>query len=99
MTPWRLTLLVGLVGELMVERPKVEKEKVVGWDVNWGPNRPFAIDMAGFAVNLKLFLSKNKAKFAYQAKVGHQESEFLKHLVTTGKAIETDDQVTRVAIR
>ena len=64
---------VGLVGGLMVEKPK---------DVTWSPNRPFAIDMAGFAVNLKLFLSKNKAKFAYQVKRGHQESEFLKHLIT-----------------
>ena len=59
----------------------MENEKVVSWDVVWSPNRPFAIDMAGFAVNLKLFLSKNKAKFAYQVKRGHQESEFLKHLV------------------
>ena len=73
---------VGLVGGLMVERPKVENEKVVGWDVTWSPNRPYAIDMAGFAVNVKLFLSKNKAKFAYQVKRGHQESEFLKTLVT-----------------
>ena len=73
---------VGLVGGLMVEKPKLVDGKVVGWDVTWAPQRPFAIDMAGFAVNLKLFLSKPKAKFAYQVKRGHQESEFLKHLVT-----------------
>ena len=66
----------------------MENEKVVGWDVIWSPNRPFAIDMAGFAVNLKLFLSKNKAKFAYQVKRGHQESEFLKHLVTGPNELE-----------
>ena len=74
---------VGLVGGLMVEKPKVSPEgKVVGWEVVWAPQRPFAVDMAGFAVNLRLLLSSPKAKFAYRVKRGHQESEFLKHLVS-----------------
>ena len=65
----------------MIEKPKVEKGSVIGWDVAWGPKRPFALDMAGFAVNYNHFLSRTKAKFAYQVKVGHQETEFLRHLV------------------
>lgn len=75
---------VGLVGGLMVEKPKVSSDgnKVIGWDAVWNPKRPFALDMAGFAVNLGLFLSKPKAKFAYKVKRGFQESEFLRHLVT-----------------
>ena len=74
---------VGLVGGLMVERPDVDVNgKVKGWKVVWSPHRPFALDMAGFAVNLKHFLNNPKAKFAYEVKRGHQESEFLKHLVT-----------------
>jgi len=72
---------VALVGGLMIEKPKVEKGSVIGWDVAWGPKRPFALDMAGFAVNYNHFLSRTKAKFAYQVKVGHQETEFLRHLV------------------
>ena len=72
---------VGLVGGLMVERPKVQQGKVIGWRVVWAPNRPFAVDMAGFAINLELLLERPKAKFAYQVKRGFQESEFLAHLV------------------
>ena len=79
---------VGLVGGLMVEKPKVVHGKVVGWDVTWSPQRPFGLDMAGFAVNLKHFLSRPKAKFAYQVKRGHQESEFLKHLVDSLDELE-----------
>ena len=29
---------------------------MVGWDVAWGTERPFAVDMAGFAINLQYFL-------------------------------------------
>ena len=47
-------------------------KKVVGWDAYWDPSRPFAMDMAGFAVNLGLFLSRPKAKFAYRVKRGLQ---------------------------
>lgn len=86
---------VGLAGGLMVEKPKLgdsptgdSKQVVVGWDVSWSPHRPFAIDMAGFAVNLQLFLSRPKAKFAYRVKRGHQESEFLRHLVSDLKELE-----------
>ena len=89
---------VGLVGGLMVEKPKVLNGNVVGWDVTWSPNRPFAIDMAGFAVNLKLFLSKNKAKFAYQVKIGHQESEFLRHLTTLKELEPKADMCTKVLV-
>ncbi|KAG7174836.1 Galactosylgalactosylxylosylprotein 3-beta-glucuronosyltransferase 2-like [Homarus americanus] len=46
---------VGLVGGVMVERPQVSiddqtKSHVTGWLTGWKPNRPFATDMAGFAV-------------------------------------------------
>ena len=32
--------------------------KVVGWDIAFAPQRPYATDMAGFAVNLQFFLAK-----------------------------------------
>ena len=32
--------------------------KVVGWEVGWGNERPFAVDMAGFAINLQYFLMR-----------------------------------------
>jgi len=98
---------VGLVGGLMVEKPKVgldpegnnKKVGVVGWDVAWGPERPFAIDMAGFAVNYDLFLNRPKAKFAYQVKRGYQETEFLRHLVSDLSELEPRaDMCTKVYV-
>ncbi len=46
---------VALVGGLLVERPLVDYRtgKVTDWLVGWKKERPFPIDMAGFAVNLK----------------------------------------------
>ncbi|ODM98958.1 Galactosylgalactosylxylosylprotein 3-beta-glucuronosyltransferase 1 [Orchesella cincta] len=91
---------VGLVGGLMVERPKVNAEgKVVGWLTVWSPNRPFAIDMAGFAVNLKLFMSKPEGKFKNEVQKGYQESEFLRHFVTSLDEVEPRaDNCTKVNV-
>jgi len=73
---------VGLVGGVMLERPVVNDDgEITGWSVGWGTDRPFAIDMAGFAINLSYLLSHTSAKFADSVKRGYQESEFLKHLV------------------
>jgi len=72
---------VGLVGGVMVEKPDVVSGKVSGWSVGWGKDRPFATDMAGFAINLGYLLSRPSAKFASRVKIGYQESEFLKHLI------------------
>ena len=51
---------------------------MVGWDVGWNPDRPFALDMAGFAINLQLLLSRPEAKFSFFVKRGHQETEILR---------------------
>jgi hypothetical protein len=50
---------VGLVGGALVEAPHVEGGKITKWDVLYLPHRTFAIDMAGFAVNLRLILNTN----------------------------------------
>lgn len=83
-------LPVGLVGGLMVEQPSVNKEglKVIGWDVAWGKSRPYATDMAGFAVALPHLLSRPAAQFPTQCKRGHLESEFLKYLVNDISQLE-----------
>jgi len=76
-------LPVGLVGGVMVERPRLSEngQRVIGWEVAWGKSRPYATDMAGFAVALPHLLSRPSALFPTQCKRGHLESEFLKHLV------------------
>jgi len=59
--------------------------KVVGWNAQWSPKRPYALDMAGFAVNLRHFLDTPQAKFALEVRLGYQETEFLKHLASLGE--------------
>ncbi|XP_026871249.1 galactosylgalactosylxylosylprotein 3-beta-glucuronosyltransferase 1 [Electrophorus electricus] len=75
---------VAFVGGLRYESPKVNKMgKVYGWKTKFSPRRPFAIDMAGFAVNLQLILSKPQAYFKLKGvKTGHLESKLLAELVT-----------------
>ena len=74
---------VALVGGLMVEGPIFNREgtKVTGWNAVWKPNRKFAIDMAGFAVNLHHLLTHPKAKFSNMSKRGLIESDFLSFLI------------------
>ncbi|VDK17735.1 unnamed protein product [Anisakis simplex] len=50
---------VGLSGAAAVEAPHVVNGTIVSWDVVYAPNRKFATDMAGFAVNLELILNSN----------------------------------------
>ena len=74
---------VGLVGEVMVERPIIDSlSHVVGWITGWKADRPFALDMAGFSVNLGLLLSIPNAEFSHTSKRGYLESDFLEKLVT-----------------
>uniref|UniRef100_A0A3B3T539 Galactosylgalactosylxylosylprotein 3-beta-glucuronosyltransferase n=2 Tax=Paramormyrops kingsleyae TaxID=1676925 RepID=A0A3B3T539_9TELE len=75
---------VAFVGGLRYESPKVNAAgKVYGWKTVFDPHRPFAIDMAGFAVNLRLILYKPQAYFKLRGvKGGYQESSLLRELVT-----------------
>ncbi|XP_009458738.2 galactosylgalactosylxylosylprotein 3-beta-glucuronosyltransferase 3 isoform X2 [Pan troglodytes] len=72
---------VGLVGGLRFEGPQVQDGRVVGFHTAWEPNRPFPVDMAGFAVALPLLLDKPNAQFDSTAPRGHLESSLLSHLV------------------
>lgn len=73
---------VGLVGGQLVERPLVDKGKVWGFNAKFKPNRKYPIDMAGFAVSLKLLHEKgHKARFDPLVPRGHQETHFLEQLI------------------
>lgn len=75
---------VGLVGGLMVEKPLLNPttNEVVGFNAAWRPERPFPIDMAGFAISTELFFKFPQATFSYEVQRGYQESEILRHLTT-----------------
>ena len=71
---------VGIVGYLRYERPIVKSGKVVGWFTYWMPDRPFAMDMAGFAVSLRLFFDHPTAEFSNIVRRGELESDLISKL-------------------
>ncbi|XP_066252909.1 galactosylgalactosylxylosylprotein 3-beta-glucuronosyltransferase I [Euwallacea similis] len=91
---------VGLVGGLNAEVPLVDQNtgKITGYKSGWLPNRPFAIDMAGFAINLDLILAKKDANFSYQMAKGMQESEFLSYFTTKDELEPLADLCTKVYV-
>ncbi|UMM30372.1 hypothetical protein L5515_012280 [Caenorhabditis briggsae] len=60
---------VGYCGGSPVEAPNVTDGKVPSFNVQWSPKRVFAVDMAGFAVNLKVVLNSD-AEFGTFCKRG-----------------------------
>ncbi|CAK1554765.1 unnamed protein product [Leptosia nina] len=64
---------VGLIGDYGVSSPVVKEGKVVGFFDSWPGSRLFAVDMAGFAVNIEFL--KPSANMPYIA--GHEEDRFL----------------------
>ncbi|KAK9872157.1 hypothetical protein WA026_016211 [Henosepilachna vigintioctopunctata] len=75
---------VGLVGGLNIETPILDPKtgKVASYKSGWKPDRPFAIDMAGFGINVDLILSNPEAVFSYRMEKGFQESQFLAYFTT-----------------
>ncbi|XP_026869785.2 galactosylgalactosylxylosylprotein 3-beta-glucuronosyltransferase 3 [Electrophorus electricus] len=89
---------VGLVGGMRFERPVVQDGKVVRFHTGWRPGRPFPIDMAGFAVSLKLLLANPKARFDGDAQMGFLESSLLQNLVTIEGLEPKADMCTKVLV-
>ncbi|XP_053214276.1 galactosylgalactosylxylosylprotein 3-beta-glucuronosyltransferase 1-like [Panonychus citri] len=74
---------VGLIAKIGLSTPilDLKTNKVIGFHDPFMGRRKFAVDMAGFAVNLSLFLSKPKAIMPY--KVGYEEDYFIRSLGVT----------------
>ncbi|XP_046571900.1 galactosylgalactosylxylosylprotein 3-beta-glucuronosyltransferase 2-like [Haliotis rubra] len=90
---------VGLVGGLRFESPIVKNGKVTGWFTYWKPDRPFALDMAGFAVNLQLFFTYPEVEFSNYVKRGFQESTVLSGMMVTLDDLEPlADNCTKVLV-
>uniref|UniRef100_A0AC34QR12 Galactosylgalactosylxylosylprotein 3-beta-glucuronosyltransferase n=1 Tax=Panagrolaimus sp. JU765 TaxID=591449 RepID=A0AC34QR12_9BILA len=78
---------VGLAGAAVVEAPHVENGTITKWDVVYAPGRKFAVDMAGFAVNLDLILSTN-ASFNEKCTKSAPESCFLQQFGIDKKQVQ-----------
>ncbi|KAJ8046127.1 Galactosylgalactosylxylosylprotein 3-beta-glucuronosyltransferase 1 [Holothuria leucospilota] len=89
---------VGLVGGLRFERPIVSSNgEVTKWYTIWEPRRPFAMDMAGFAVNLNVFISHPEARFEIRSRRGYVESSLLTSLGITLSDLEPKaDNCTKI---
>uniref|UniRef100_A0A8B9TM88 Galactosylgalactosylxylosylprotein 3-beta-glucuronosyltransferase n=1 Tax=Anas platyrhynchos TaxID=8839 RepID=A0A8B9TM88_ANAPL len=89
---------VGLVGGLRFERPLVAGGRVVGFHTAWKPERPFPLDMAGFAVALPLLRARPAARFDPAAERGYLESSLLGGLVTPAQLEPKADNCTQVLV-
>ncbi|KAL2079708.1 hypothetical protein ACEWY4_025452 [Coilia grayii] len=89
---------VGLVGGMRFESPVVEGGKVVRFHTGWRPNRPFPIDMAGFAVSMRLVLANPDARFDGNAQMGYLESSFLQGLVTMEQLEPKAEMCTKILV-
>ena len=75
---------VGLVGALVWEGPICENGKVVKFRTHFAPERPFPVDMAGFAINVRLLMNNPDVEMDVYAKRGYVESSIVSRLVSTG---------------
>lgn len=93
---------VGLVGGLLVERPIVgsdNQNRVVGFNSMWEKRRPFPIDMAGFAISLRLLMSNPNATFSNREKIGYVETHFLGQFIKSWDDLEPKaDKCTKVLV-
>ncbi|CAD5213129.1 unnamed protein product [Bursaphelenchus okinawaensis] len=70
---------VGIPGNALIEAPLVENGKVVAWHSAYKPERKFAIDMAGFALNFKL-VTNSSAAWSLKCAGNFPENCFLNQL-------------------
>ena len=60
--------------------------RVISWKTGFAPEREFPIDMAGFAVHLRLILDHPQALQSSTAQIGAIETEFLEQFMTHKEA-------------
>lgn len=75
-----------------------ESSKVVRFHTGWRPSRPFPMDMAGFAVSLKLVMANPEACFDGEAPMGFLESSLLQGLVTMDELEPKADNCSKVRV-
>jgi beta-1,3-glucuronyltransferase len=91
---------VGLIARFGLSSPILNNKtaKIIGFHDAFKGSRKYAVDMAGFAVNLQFFLSKPNATMPY--KEGHEEDDFIKSLDVQFSDIEPKaNNCTQVCIQ
>jgi len=78
----------GEQGQVKQRRSKDKRLVVTAFNAVWKPDRPYPIDMAGFAVSLRLIVDKKNAQFSYQVPRGYQESHLISQLIDSRLDLE-----------
>ena len=90
---------VGICGGLRFEGPLCSNGRVTGWHTAWDLNRPFPLDMAGFAVAIPLLMARKGARMNQYAKRGYVESSLLTSLIDGTNELEAmADDCTKVTM-
>ena len=90
---------VGIVGGLFVEKPLVKNNRVVAFNARFKPERLYPVDMAGFAINLKLIREKKDVVFIENAGVGMLETTFLESILEGRHQLEPKaNQCTNILV-
>ncbi|XP_062509203.1 galactosylgalactosylxylosylprotein 3-beta-glucuronosyltransferase 3-like isoform X2 [Corticium candelabrum] len=89
---------VGLTGGLRFEGPICSNNKVTDWHTAWHPERPFPLDMAGFAVNLKELVKNPAARIDPNAARGYLESSLLQRILKRREAEPLANDCTEVLV-
>ncbi|XP_065576468.1 galactosylgalactosylxylosylprotein 3-beta-glucuronosyltransferase S-like [Artemia franciscana] len=77
---------VGLVPDYLLSSPIVKEGHVIGFYDPWIVDRLFPVDMAGFAVSVRLIRDHPEANIPYVA--GYEEDRFIQSLDVTYKDLE-----------
>ncbi|XP_057305072.1 galactosylgalactosylxylosylprotein 3-beta-glucuronosyltransferase 3-like [Hydractinia symbiolongicarpus] len=90
---------VALVGGLRWEGPICKDGKVVKFFTAWMPSRQFPVDMAAFAINLKILFNNPKSLINPEVKRGWLESDFLQQLkINVGDVEAKANDCTRILV-
>ena len=73
---------VGFLSSLFYEGPICKNGRVQSWRTKFAPGREFPTDMAGFAINLCLFLKHPHVLLSSTAQIGAIETNILEYFVT-----------------
>ncbi len=90
---------VGLTGGARWAGPIVKDGKVDGFHTNWAPSRSFPLDMAAFAINLKLLVIERPwVAFNSTVKRGFLEPSLLEQLTTKADLEPLAENCTKVCL-
>lgn len=87
---------VGIVGSLVWEGPICKNGKVVKFRTSFEPGRPLPVDMAGFAINVRMLKENPEAEMDVYAKRGYVESSIVGQITQTDELEALADDCTKV---